>query len=187
MHPDQPSARKPARQPAPKRRPRPQGARAQCDTARGLGTRLRHLLELLDGDVQSVYRDAGLPDYRPRYTPVMRALADGEATLTAIAAHAGSTHSAISQTVALMQRAGLVQLRSGVDARERVAALTPAARRRLPKLQSLWADTAAAADALDAELPVSLAAAVEAAIVALERASFRARIAARRARRAPGD
>lgn len=183
MRPDPPSAR----QPAPKRRPLPRDARAPGHAARGLGTRLRHLLELLDGDVQSVYRDAGLPDYRPRYTPVMRALAEGEATLTAIAAHAGSTHSAISQTVALMQRAGLVQLRPGNDARERLAALTPAARRRLPRLESLWADTTAAASELDAELPVSLAAAVDAAIDALERAPFRARIAARRARRAPGD
>lgn len=177
MHPDRPSARRPA----PKRRPRPQDTRARRDPVRGLGTRLRHLLELLDGDVQSAYRDAGLPDYRPRYTPVMRALAGGEATLTAIAAHAGSTHSAISQTVARMQRAGLVQLRPGADARERVAALTPAARRRLPRLEALWSDTAAAARDLDAELPVSLAAAVDAATAALERVPFRARIAAQRA------
>ncbi|MCY7306720.1 MAG: hypothetical protein LH632_11335 [Rhodoferax sp.] len=39
----------------------------------GLGTQLRHLIELLDGDVAQAYADAGL-DYRPRYTPVMRVL-----------------------------------------------------------------------------------------------------------------
>ncbi len=41
--------------------------------ARTLGTLLRHLIELLDGAVEQTYRDAEL-DYRPRYTPVLRAL-----------------------------------------------------------------------------------------------------------------
>ena len=39
----------------------------------GLGTQLRHLLELLDGAVEEAYALAGMR-YRPRYTPVMRAL-----------------------------------------------------------------------------------------------------------------
>lgn len=144
----------------------------------GLGTRLRHLLELLDGDVEAIYREAGLSGYRPRYTPVMRALAGADAvTIKDIAARAGSSHSAISQTVAQMLRAGLVRTRPGTtDARERQVSLTPAGRRLLPRLASLWANTAAAARALDAELPHALADAVEQAIAALERAPFRARI-----------
>ena len=35
----------------------------------GLGTQLRYLIEVLDGDVAQTYADAGL-DYRPRYTPL---------------------------------------------------------------------------------------------------------------------
>ncbi len=158
-------------------------AAAASAAAPGLGTRLRRLLELLDGDVQAAYRDAGLATYRPRYTPVMRTLAGGGATLKAIAERAGSSHSAVSQTAAQMVRVGLVQLRTGRDARERVATLTPAARRLLPRLESLWSDTVAAARGLDAELQVPLAAAVEAAIAALERESFRVRIGAQRSRR----
>ena len=41
----------------------------------GLGTLLRRLLDLLDGDVQRAYDELGL-DYRPRYTPVVVALLD---------------------------------------------------------------------------------------------------------------
>jgi hypothetical protein len=37
---------------------------------------MRHVLELLDGDVARVYSDLGVPDYRPRYSPVVRALVE---------------------------------------------------------------------------------------------------------------
>src|SRR5690606_16398714 len=125
-------------------------------------TRLRRLLELLDGDVEGIYRQAGLPGYRPRYTPVMRVLArGGGATIKAIAEEAGSSHSAISQTVAQMVRAGLVRTRPGQDARERVVSLTAGGRRLLPRLETLWARTAAAARTLDAELPHALSSTVD--------------------------
>ena len=68
----------------------------------GLGTQLRHLIELLDGAVEASYVEAGL-NYRPRYTPVMRALAANEAlTIGEIAAQAGITQPAATQTVAVM-------------------------------------------------------------------------------------
>ncbi|MFD0596900.1 hypothetical protein ACFQZ4_35430 [Catellatospora coxensis] len=34
-----------------------------------VGTLLRHVLELLDGDVAKVYAERDLADYRPRYSP----------------------------------------------------------------------------------------------------------------------
>src|SRR5947209_2459339 len=37
---------------------------------------MRHVLELLDGDVARVYAGLGVPDYRPRYSPVLRALTE---------------------------------------------------------------------------------------------------------------
>ena len=74
----------------------------QLSTAIGLGTLLRHMLELLDGDVQRAYDELGL-DYRPRYTPVVAALLDlGPSSIQDIARAAGITHSAASQTVAQM-------------------------------------------------------------------------------------
>ena len=41
----------------------------------GLGTQLRHLIELLDGAVQQAYVDAGL-NYRPRYSDTLPRHAD---------------------------------------------------------------------------------------------------------------
>jgi DNA-binding MarR family transcriptional regulator len=142
----------------------------------GLGTRIRHLLDLLDGDLTRVYREAGL-DYRPRYTPVIRALHElGPSSIATLAAHAGLTHSAVSQTVAEMKRRRLLRVTRGSDARSRKVSLSPSAEHLLPQLGSLWAATAAAAATLDGELKTSLVAAVEEAITALEHRPFRTRI-----------
>ncbi|MEO1172961.1 MAG: MarR family transcriptional regulator, partial [Myxococcota bacterium] len=76
---------------------------------RTLGTLLRHLIELLDGGVQTAYDELGL-DYRPRFTPVVRTLMDGDAkSVREIAGEAGLTHSAASQTLMRMRREGLVE------------------------------------------------------------------------------
>ncbi|MDB5443656.1 MAG: hypothetical protein JWP86_1132 [Phenylobacterium sp.] len=137
-----------------------------------LGTRLRNLIDRLDGDVERRYRDDGL-DFRPRFTPVVRALsALGPASIATIARHEGMRHSAVSQTVAQMQRQGLVKLAPGADARERIVALTPALTEILPRIERHWAATSAAAAGLEAELPHPLAATLQAAIEALDRRSF---------------
>jgi DNA-binding MarR family transcriptional regulator len=144
---------------------------------RGLGTRLRHLLDLLDGDLTAVYRESGLSMYRPRYTPVVQALlALGPAPITAIAAHAGLTHSAVSQTVAEMRRRKLVRAARGKDARERIIALAPAGERLLAALEAQWRATNRAAELLDRELTAPLSTVVDEAIAALERRPFRERI-----------
>ena len=141
-----------------------------------LGTRIRHLLDLLDGDLTRVYREAGL-DYRPRYTPVVRALRElGPSSIATLAAHAGLTHSAVSQTVAEMKRRKLLRVTRGSDARARKVSLSASAEHLLPQLGALWAATAAAAATLDQELKTSIVTAVEEAITALERRPFRTRI-----------
>jgi DNA-binding MarR family transcriptional regulator len=143
-----------------------------------LGTLLRHLIEKLDGAVEESYVLSGL-DYRPRYTPVVRALIEsGPASIRAISRSAGITHSAVSQTVAQMMERGLVQFESGGDARERIVALTPAAKAMIPKLQQHWRATNAAADALDTELSMPLSTLLREAIEALDRRSFAQRIGA---------
>jgi DNA-binding MarR family transcriptional regulator len=143
----------------------------------GLGTLLRALLERLDGDVDRLYGEAGV-EFRPRYFPVARLLlVEPRAPLSRIAAAAGVTHSAASQTVAEMARRGLVVLRpSAVDGRERLVALTAKGRRACETLAPLWAATARAASELDAELAAPLAAVAAQALDALERRPFAARV-----------
>lgn len=141
-----------------------------------LGTLLRHLIEKLDGAVEQSYAHVGL-DYRPRYTPVVRALIDsGPASIRAISRSASITHSAVSQTVAQMMERGLVRFESGGDARERIVALTPAAKSMIPALQQCWQTTNAAADMLETELSMPLSDLLREAIDALDRIPFAERI-----------
>ena len=142
-----------------------------------VGTLMRHVLELLDGDVATVYRDAGLPDYRPRFSPPVRALvAAGPMSIRDLAAAVGVTHSAASQTVAQMARAGLVTLSPGADARQRIVTLTGLAESLLPTIEAEWAAPAAAMRELDAELPMPLADLLAAVVAVLRERPFRDRI-----------
>ena len=153
----------------------------------GLGTQLRHLIELLDGAVEASYAEAGL-DYRPRYTPVMRALAAVDAlTIGEIAAQAGITQPAATQTVAVMVKEGLLVTSAGKDARRKMVRLSEAGRAMLPRLQQCWQATALATAGLDAQLPHPLSGTLASAIEALEEESFGARIRAARAGLAAQD
>lgn len=151
------------------------------DHRQGLGTRLRRLLELLDDDLEGLYaRD--LPGYRPRFTPVVRALADLDSlTVNEIARASGVSQPAASQTVALMVAAGWVKSSHAANRRERQVALTPKGQEALPWLERQWAVTAKAAEALETELGVDLSGAIDKAIEALEQKSFAARIRSRSA------
>ncbi|NHZ44215.1 MULTISPECIES: MarR family winged helix-turn-helix transcriptional regulator [Massilia] len=143
----------------------------------GLGTQLRHLIELLDGAVLQAYVEAGL-DYRPRYTPVMRVLAQQpSATIGQLAELAGITQPAATQTVALMKKEGiLLVVAGGEDGRQRVVRLSPQGEQLLPRLQACWQATRNAADSLDAELDYPLSGCLAQAIAALGQRSFGARI-----------
>jgi DNA-binding MarR family transcriptional regulator len=156
------------------------------DSSRTLGTLLRHLTELLDGDVEAAYREAGLV-YRPRYTPVMRLLTEqGPSTIRAISLYAGITHSAASQTVTEMVKRGLVASEPGADARERIIRLTPAGEALLPQLQLKWRATNAAANELSDEIGIPLDEVLAKAIAAVESRSFLERINAQQDRQ-PGS
>jgi DNA-binding MarR family transcriptional regulator len=144
----------------------------------GLGTRLRGLLEAMDSDVALALADLGLTDYRTRYSAVVRLLdASGPATIRTIAEALGVTHSAASQTVAEMEGRGLLALRAGTDARQRLVRLTPKTRRLLPAINAEWDATDAASAALDAELPYSLRQLIDDLAGALADRPFRQRIA----------
>jgi hypothetical protein len=71
---------------------------------------LLHLIELLDG-TPAIVCGASL-EYRPCYTPVMRALAQQHSgTLVPLAELAGVTKLAATQILALMKKEGLVWCR----------------------------------------------------------------------------
>lgn len=122
-----------------------------------LGTRLNLLLDLYDAAVAELYADLGLPGFRPRFTPVVRVVAEAEpCSIRHIADATGVTHSAASQTVARMLKAGLVSTEPGPDARTRLVTLTQRARSLLPTLEAEYAATTAAAIELEGELSTPL-------------------------------
>ncbi len=142
-----------------------------------MGARLRHLIELLDGDVAVIEEELGLTGFRPRYAPFLRTLATlGPSSIRDLAAAVEVTHSAASQTIAQMDRQGLVTLSPGTDGRQRIVDLTDRARELLPKLEQSWQAAEAAARDLDAELPYPLSEVVIAATEALRRKPQRERI-----------
>jgi DNA-binding MarR family transcriptional regulator len=152
----------------------------------GPGTRLRHVLDVLDGDVAQVHSGLGLTHYRPRFSPVVHALvAFGPSSIRDLARAIGVAHSAASQTVAQMSMCGLVALEPGADARQRIVRLTERTRSLLPVIDTEWAVTGAAVAELDAELPVPLGEMVKAVLRAVQRRPMHQRIGD--AARALGD
>ncbi|MFD5163855.1 MarR family winged helix-turn-helix transcriptional regulator [Streptomyces hawaiiensis] len=143
-----------------------------------MGTLLRHVLELLDGDVAKVYEEQGLAEYRPRFSPAVRALvAEGPLSVRDLAATIGVTHSAASQTAAQMARAGLVtHAPDPLDARRRLVGLTPKARALLPRIEAEWEATKAAMAELDAELSMPLGELLTEVAQAVGRRPFRERV-----------
>ena len=142
-----------------------------------LGTLLRHLTDLLDSAVEHSYSLSGL-DYRPRYTPVFRALLDlGSTSIRAISDQAGISHSAVSQTVAEMVKNDWLTSVPGGDARERIIALTKKAEAAAPILKRHWMATNTAAESLDRELSVRLSDLLREAIELVGERPFCLRIA----------
>ena len=143
-----------------------------------LGTLLRHLIDLLDGEVEAAYAASGL-NWRPRYTPILRVLMrDGGQSIKTIAQQIGISHSAVSQTVTQMVKDELVLLKPGADARERIVMLTAKTEAMIPRLQRQWSAVNQAAETLDQELSAPLSGVVKEAIAALTDQPFRQRIQA---------
>jgi DNA-binding MarR family transcriptional regulator len=76
-----------------------------------------------------------------------------------------------------MERRGLLALRPGADARQRVVTLTARAKRLLPAINAEWEATDLASAALEVELPYPLSRLIDELGAALERRPFRRRIA----------
>ncbi|AWF82510.1 MarR family transcriptional regulator [Microbulbifer sp. A4B17] len=142
-----------------------------------LGTQLRYLLELLDGDVAESYNLCGLESYKPRYTPIIRALLHKrDITISEVVASTHISQPAVSQTVKGMIKQGLVQASSGEDARQRKIRLTRKGRALIPKLKQQWLATVEAEHSLSAELSVPLSEILNEAIQALKERPYLERI-----------
>ncbi len=88
-----------------------------------------------------------------------------------------SAYSAGSQTVSEMTARGLVELRAGSDARQRLVHLTRKAQRLRPVIDAEWAATTAAVRELSTELSAPLDNIAHELAEALQHRSFRDRIA----------
>ena len=140
---------------------------------------LRVLLAALDDDIATLYAERGVSGIRPRFTmPLIRLGRRGAMTIRELAASLDVTHSAMSQTVSALRRAGLVRTAPGDDARTREVVLTKRAREVVPFLEDEWRATEQAVAELDREIPYALAQVVRDLEAALQRRSFRDRIAA---------
>lgn len=115
--------------------------------------RLFTLLKQMDSEIEDLYTRRGVAGMRSRFVrPLIRLSYEGPLTISALAESLGSTHSATSQTVAAMRRAGFVTSSPGADGRTQVVSLTPPATELVPLLEAEWRATDAVVIALDAEL-----------------------------------
>jgi MarR family transcriptional regulator, organic hydroperoxide resistance regulator len=142
------------------------------DHVDGLGTRLRQLVAALDGAVEQVYRDHQL-DFRPRFYPYFCLLLEyEELTVGEFVTRLGFTQPAVTQTLNVMHKAGLVGRAATKDKRERRYALTDKAMAMLPILKLIWTATAAAAQTLERSLPTPLRHSIDVALAQLAHEPF---------------
>lgn len=132
----------------------------------------------MDESIGQLYVDRGADRVRQRFVwPMLRLAHEGPMTISELSRSLGLTHSAVSQTVAQMRRAGLVTSEVGQgDARTRSVTLTASGRDLVPLLEAEWRATEAAVRELDDELPVPLSRVAADLGAALQARPFRDRI-----------
>jgi DNA-binding MarR family transcriptional regulator len=149
-------------------------------TLKSLWRPLRLLLAANDADIARIYEEAGLQGVKASFVmELLRLDAVGPMTITELARSVERTHSAMSQKVSAMRRAGLVRTRPGVDARSKTIVLTAKAKRFVGRLAAEWRATEAALAELEAELPYPLTAVVRDIEAALRERSFYERVKAK--------
>ncbi|QRP50618.1 MarR family transcriptional regulator [Amycolatopsis sp. FDAARGOS 1241] len=132
----------------------------------------------MDDDIGRLYTERGIEGLKPTFVmELLRLHARGPMTITELAESVERTHSALSQKVAAMRKAGLVTTTTGDDARSKKVVLTPKAEEIVERLAAEWRATETALADLEAELPYALSRAVADIEEALARKSFHDRIA----------
>ena len=139
---------------------------------------LWQLLRGLDDEIVQVYVDAGIPDFRSRFTmPLVRLSRRGPLSIKALAAACEVTHSAMSQTVTAMRKAALVaSVPDPADGRARLVELTGDAQQIVSLGEAEWAATEAVLEELEAETPYPMSQVVRDLESALERRGFSERL-----------
>jgi len=141
------------------------------------------LLHAMDRDIAALYDDAGIEGVRTRFVRPMIQLSRHEPmTIQELAARIAVTHSAMSQTVAAMRAAGLVEDADNADGRTRRVRLSERGREVVPFLVAEWRATETTLRELEAELPYPLSTVVDDIRAALDRRPFRERLRANLAR-----
>jgi DNA-binding MarR family transcriptional regulator len=139
---------------------------------------LRLLQDAMDADIGRIYTEARIDGLKPSFVmELIRLHVRGPMTITELADSVQRTHSAISQKVAAMRTAGLVETAAGADARSKLVTLTAKTTAIIDRLMAEWRATEAAVAELDAEIPYPLAQVVRDLAEALRRKSFHDRIA----------
>ena len=150
-------------------------------TAASLWRPLRLLMQRVDDEIGRVYGE--MPDaegVRPSWVfEILRLDAQGPMTIRQLADSVGRTHSALSQKVAAMGRAGLVETRVGRDGRMRQVHLTDRARALVARMRAEWQATEQVLAELEAETPYPLSQSVRDLEAALEHKSFFVRLSER--------
>lgn len=144
--------------------------------APGLGELLRYTSELIDNGSEETYRAMSL-SYRPRYTPVLRAISSGAVTVTEITAMTHLTQGAVSQSVALMTQDGILQRAPLDDGRKSELRLTATGKALVKQLNVHWQTIFTAISQLESEIGWPLRQILEQTASALENRGFAERIA----------
>lgn len=135
------------------------------------------LLNDMDRDIASLYDEAGIAGVRTRFVrPLIVLDGGGPLTIQELAHRVKVTHSAMSQTVTAMRKAGLVDDAATKDARTRRIKLTGKARKVMPFLKAEWRATESALAELEKEIPYPLSRVVDDIREALSRKAFRERL-----------
>lgn len=138
--------------------------------------RYMRLLQRMNHDIQQIYNEAEL-DVNPGYVLELLHLdTGGPMTIAELAAAVERTHSAMSQKVAAMRRAGLVRTAPGPDGRSKHVLLTRKAKRVVGRLAAEWRATQAATAEIESELGYPLSKVVADVELALERTTFYDRV-----------
>jgi DNA-binding MarR family transcriptional regulator len=139
---------------------------------------LRLLQQAMDADIARIYAEAQIEGLKTNWVmELLRLHHSGPMTITELAESVERTHSAMSQKVAAMRKAGWVRTSQGTDARSKKITLTTKATRIISQLAAEWRATEAASAELEAELPYPLSRVVTDMETALQRKSFHDRIA----------
>jgi len=85
---------------------------------------IKAVQQRMDDGIAAVYDRLGIEGVRPRFSMALMFLDDAGMSIRELAERCGVTHSAMSQSVAVMRDAELVESEPGTDARSRVITLT---------------------------------------------------------------